>query len=407
MTGAVPSGATDGAGKVDRRVISGLGTVEILTWGSSFYLLAVLAPSIAQDTGWTLQAIMGSLSLGLLVAGLVSPQVGRLIDARGGRPVLMGGCTLLALGLGIIALAPSLPVFALGWSIIGAGMAASLYDAAFATLGRLYGAAARRPITLLTLWGGFASTVCWPISAFLDAHLGWRGACLAYAGIHAFVCLPLLRISLPSTAPRSADGAHAPRPAVTVQGGERALFLLLASLVTLAGTIASTMSVGVLALLQSRGFSLAEAVAAGALIGPSQVAARVIEQLSGGRHHPLWTMTWAVALIGLGLVLLATGFPLAAAALIAYGAGNGIFSIAKGTVPLALFGAQHYPVLAGRLARPALFAQALAPLGAAYLLSWGGATAVLSGLMALWLGTAALLGLLWRARRTAHRQPAS
>lgn len=398
MSRVAPSDARDEAGKAGGRVISGLGLVQILTWGSSFYLLAVLAPFIARDTGWTLQAIMGSLSLGLIVAGLVSPRVGRLIDARGGRPVLMGGCALLALGLGIIALAPGLPVFALGWCIIGAGMAASLYDAAFATLGRLYGATARRPITLLTLWGGFASTVCWPISAFLEAHLGWRGACFAYAAVQAGVCVPLLALCVPAIGVTHARAIHSPRPAVVLQGEEQATFLLLASIVTLAGTIASTMSVGVLALLQSRGFSLAEAVAAGALIGPSQVIARIVEQLSGGRHHPLWTMAWAVALIGLGLILLATGFPLAAAALIAYGAGNGIFSIAKGTVPLALFGAQRYPGLAGRLARPALFAQALAPLGAAYLLSWGGALAVLGALLALWLGAATLLGLLWRAR---------
>ncbi|MFG1298389.1 MFS transporter [Xanthobacter sp. V3C-3] len=372
--------------------------VQILTWGSSFYLLAVLAPSIAQDTGWTLQAIMGSLSLGLLVAGLLSPKVGALIDARGGRPVLLGGCTLLALGLCVIALAPGLPVFALGWCIAGAGMAASLYDAAFATLGRLYGAAARRPITLLTLWGGFASTVCWPISAFLDAHLGWRGACLAYAAIQAFACVPLLMASVPAAPAGRADGAPRTRPPVALHGRERTAFLLLAGIVTLAGTIASTMSVQVLALLQARGLGLAEAVAAGALIGPAQVFARVIEQLSGGRHHPLWTMSWAVGLIGIGLILLAAGFPLVAAALVAYGAGNGIFSIAKGTVPLALFGAPSYPALAGRLARPALLAQALAPLGAAYLLSMGGPAAVLGALVALWLGAAALLGVLWRAR---------
>lgn len=398
MSGPAPVGAEGAAGAGRGRVIAGLGMVQILTWGSSFYLLAVLAPSIAQDTGWTLQAIMGSLSLGLLVAGLLSPKVGALIDARGGRPVLLGGCTLLALGLCVIALAPGLPMFALGWCIAGAGMAASLYDAAFATLGRLYGAAARRPITLLTLWGGFASTVCWPISAFLDAHLGWRGACLAYAAIQAFACVPLLMASVPAAPARRADGAPRTRPPVALHGRERTAFLLLAGIVTLAGTIASTMSVQVLALLQARGLGLAEAVAAGALIGPAQVFARVIEQLSGGRHHPLWTMSWAVGLIGIGLILLAAGFPLVAAALVAYGAGNGIFSIAKGTVPLALFGAPSYPALAGRLARPALLAQALAPLGAAYLLSMGGPAAVLGALVALWLGAAALLGVLWRAR---------
>lgn len=391
------SSPAGGAG-AGRSVIAALGVVQILTWGSSFYLLTVLAGPIAGDTGWPLPWIMGSLSLGLLVAGLVSPKVGALVDARGGRPVLAGGCALLASGLAVLALAPGPLVFALGWCIAGAGMAASLYDAAFATLGRLYGAGARRAITLLTLWGGFASTVCWPISAFLDAHLGWRSTCLVYAGLHVGVSIPLVLAFVPALAPREGAGGTARTGPVALAGRERIAFLLMAGIVTLVGTIASAMSVQVLALLQARGLSLAEAVAAGALIGPSQVFARIIEQVSGGRHHPLWTMSWAVALVGLGLILLAAGFPIVAIALVAYGAGNGIFSIAKGTVPLAVLGAERYPVLAGRLARPALLAQAFAPIGAAYLLSVSGSAAVLHALIALWLAAGTSLGFLWRVR---------
>ncbi|WP_234051429.1 MULTISPECIES: MFS transporter [unclassified Xanthobacter] len=398
MSTAAPVASPGPEPTAGRRLIAALGIVQIFAWGSSFYLLAVLAAPIARDTGWPAQWVMGSLSLGLLVAGLVSPRIGALIEAHGGRPVLGAGCALLAAGLVILALAPNPAIFALGWCVMGAGMAASLYDAAFATLGRLHGAAARRPITLLTLWGGFASTVCWPLSAFLETKIGWRGTCLAYAGLHVVLCLPLVATYIPAIAPRGAvAGTAAPRPAGALRGRDLKAFLLLAGIITLAGAIASAMSVQVLALLQSRGFSLAEAVAAGAAIGPAQVFARIIEQLSGGRHHPLWTMVWAVALIGLGLVLLALGLPIIAIALAAYGAGNGIFSIAKGTVPLAVLGAERYPVLAGRLARPALLAQALAPLVAAQLMATGGAGAVLAALLALWLVAAALLALLWRA----------
>ena len=392
MTAAASPAGTEGAG---RSVVTALGVVQILTWGSSFYLLTVLAGPIAADTGWPLQGIVGSLSLGLLVAGFISPKVGVLIGARGGRPVLATGCALLACGLALLALAPGPLVFALGWCIAGAGMAASLYDAAFAALGRLYGAGARRAITTLTLWGGFASTVCWPITAYLDAHLGWRGTCLVYAGVHVVVSIPLVLAFVPAVARRAETGPARGGP-VVLGGRERIAFLLMAGIVTLIGTIASAMSVQVLALLQSRGLSLAEAVAAGAFIGPSQVFARIIEQMSGGRHHPLWTMIWAVALMGLGLVLLAAGFPIVAVALVAYGGGNGLFSISKGTVPLAVLGAEHYPVLAGRLARPALLAQALAPLGAAQLLAAWGAGAALSALILLWLAAAVLLALLWR-----------
>ena len=158
-------------------VISVLGVTQIFAWGSSYYLPAVLAKPIASDTGWSLSWVVGGLSLGLLIAGLVSPWVGRAIARRGGRPVLAVSAALLAAGLTALALAHSLPAFLLAWSLIGIGMGAGLYDPAFATLGRLYGHGGRSAITTLTLFGGFASTVCWPLSAFLDAHLGWRGAC--------------------------------------------------------------------------------------------------------------------------------------------------------------------------------------------------------------------------------------
>lgn len=382
--------------RAGRRLIAALGTVMILTWGSSIYLLSVLAPFIAEDTGWSQTSVVGSLSVGLLVAGLVSPWVGALVDARGGRPVLIGGCILLAVGLLTIAIAPNLAVFGLGWCVIGAGMAASLYDAAFAALGRLYGAAARRPITSLTLWGGFASTVCWPISAFLAAHLGWRGTCLAYAAVHLCVCVPLVALTLPPIArPAARHGGGETRRAATLSGNDLTAFLLLAGILTLGGTITFVMSVQILAVLQAQGFSLAEAVAAGAVIGPAQVFARVIEQVSGGRHHPLWTMTWAVGLVVSGVTLLYMGFAVVALALAAYGAGNGIFSIAKGTVPLALLGPERYPVLSGRLARPVLLAQALAPFGAAYLLSTSGPGAVMASLVVLAVSAGGLLGALW------------
>lgn len=389
-TGPAPQGRGDEAA---------LGVVQILTWGTSYYLLAVLAQPIATDTGWALQWVVGSLSLGLVVAGLAAPRVGALIGARGGRPVLMAGCALLALGLLILSLAPNLPVFAIGWGVMGAGMAASLYDAAFAALGRIHGAAARRPITTLTLWGGFASTVCWPLSAFLVGHLGWRGTCLAYALVQAAVCVPLLAVALPRASEAPAGGAPAAQRETSLRRGEWPLFLLLAAIVTVAGTIAAVVSVQLLALLQAQGQGLGAAVAAGTVIGPAQVFARVVERTAGGRHHPLWTMGGAVTLTAGGLALLASGFPLMAVALAAYGAGNGLFSIAKGAVPLAIFGHERYPALMGRLARPGFLAQAMAPLVAAHLLATLGASAVLVALMALAAANVALLGLVWWWRK--------
>jgi MFS family permease len=153
-------------------VISALGVVQILTWGSSFYLPAVVAGPIADDTGWPLSWVVGGLSLGLLLAAAASPHVGTAVHRRGGRPVLALAALLLAAGLAILAFAPVLSVYLAGWMLLGLGMGCGLYDPAFATLGRLYGAEARPAITTLTLWGGFASTVCWPLSAYRSRILG-------------------------------------------------------------------------------------------------------------------------------------------------------------------------------------------------------------------------------------------
>src|SRR4051812_28618978 len=178
-------------------VVSALGVGQIMAWGSSFYLTPVLAKPIAEETGWPLTWVVGALSLGLLVSGLVSPRVGRAIDRSGGRNVLAASAVLLGAGLACLGLAPNLPGFVLGWVVIGMGMGAGLYDPAFSALGRLYGEGARSAITQVTLYGGFASTVCWPLSAFLLERLGWRATCLAYAAIQLALILPLYLTALP------------------------------------------------------------------------------------------------------------------------------------------------------------------------------------------------------------------
>ncbi|MGU3339799.1 MFS transporter [Methylobacterium mesophilicum] len=379
-------------------VIPALGVVQILTWGSSFYLLSVLAAPMSKDTGWPLGWVIAGLSLGLLVAGIASPRVGAFIGEHGGRPVLAFAAIALALGLTIIGLAPNLPIYLAGWLLIGLGMGTGLYDPAFATLGRLYGAEARPAITTLTLWGGFASTVCWPLSAFLIERVGWRGTCLAYAGLHLSVTLPLVLIAIPRPPAHPVTRSEGAIPGVRLDGRERRAFLLMAGVLTLGGTVMAMVSVHLITLLQARGVALSSAVAYGALIGPSQVGARIIEMAGKGRHHPLWTLTAAMVLVVLGIAMLTAGLPLVGLALVLYGAGNGIYSIARGTVPLALFGPERYAALVGRLARPGLVAQALAPSVGAVVLTHAGADATYALLTVLAVANVALALSLWRVR---------
>ena len=323
----------------------------------------MLGPVVTRDTGWPYEWVIGGVSIGLLVAGLVSPRVGHLIGRYGGRPVLSASAILLAAGLLGVGAAPSLAWYLAAWSVVGVGMGAGLYDAAFSTLGCLYGAAARPAITTLTLFGGFASTVCWPLSALLVEHFGWRGACFVYAAIQIGIALPIHLLALPRRATFAPETGHvaAARVPVRLAHGEFVPFCLLAAVVTIGAAVLSATGQHLLPLLQARGLDLSVAVGLGAMVGPSQVGARVVEMLAGRHYHPVWTLMASVGLIAIGALMLTFAFSVVVLALILYGAGNGIGSIARGTVPLALFGPDRYPVLMGRLALPLLIAMAASP----------------------------------------------
>ena len=250
--------------------------------------------------------------------------MGKAIERRGGRNVLAFSAAALGLGQLGLSAAPSLGLYIGAWLIMGLGMAAGLYDAAFATLGRLYGLNARSAITTLTLFGGFASTLCWPLSAFLVSSLGWRGACLAYAAIELGFSLPLYLWAIPRFAPPAAQRASegpagglppAARPSLSV-------VILLAAALTLAAVLSSTLSVHLLTVLQAGGLALATAVGLGALVGPCQVAARTIEMAIAKHHHPIWTLLAAVTFVAIGISALWARLPVIPAALAFYGSGN-------------------------------------------------------------------------------------
>jgi MFS family permease len=389
-----------GAAEPDRRlIVPALGITQILAWGSTFYLLAVLAAPIGRDTGWSYEWVIGGLSLGLVVAGLVSPRVGRAIKARGGRSVLASGAAIIALGLLLVGLAQNLFWYFAAWLIVGAGMGAGLYDAAFSTVGSIYGKESRNTISGITLFGGFASTVCWPLSTFLVEHFGWRGACFIYAIIQAGLSLPIYLLVLPRKAPAALEDHQSPASATVLAPGERYSFAILAAIVTIASAILAMMGALLLQLLQTKGMTLSTAVTLGMLIGPSAVGARVIETAFGRYYHPIWTMSASVALTAAGALLLLGYFPAAALAIILYAAGNGIGSIARGTLPLALFGAARYPVLMGRLALPLLIAMSIAPYVGALALRSGGPNSTIAIIAWLAMMNVLLIAALWQTTK--------
>lgn len=387
-------------GQVDRRVvIPALGIVQILAWGTSFYFPAVFATAIVADTGWSLGYVVSGTSIGLLVAGLISPQVGRIIDIHGGRPVLLASSLFYAAGLTGIGLSPTLPVYLLSWGLIGIGMGTGLYDAVFAALGRLYGSHARGPITNLTLFGGFASTICWPLSAFMIDHAGWRMACLIYAAIHLLVALPL-QMSVVRRSPARAPATNTQAEQDRAEAPERIdneglIFTLVALVLSFAAGIGSIVIVNFMIFLQARGVDYAVAVSLGTLFGPAQVGARVVERLFGTRYHPIWTMIASCALMAIGLLMLFGHFPILLLIILLYGAGYGISWIGRGTLPLALFGPVRFPRLMGKLAFPSLIVQALAPSAGAWLIETSGPNATIGVLTGLALINVVLIGLLW------------
>jgi hypothetical protein len=383
--------------QLDRRVvITALGIGQIMAWGTSFYFPAVFAGPIVAETGWSLGYVVAGTSLGLLVAGLISPQVGRVIDKRGGRPVLLASSLCYAAGLAGIGASPALPVYLAAWVLIGIGMGTGLYDAVFAALGRMYGSEARTPITNLTLFGGFASTVCWPLSAFMIEHTGWRAACFAYAGLHLFLVLPL-QMAVVRAAPVAAPatlGGHDDRTETPVRN-EMLIFALLAAVLSIAAGIGSIVVVHLLIFLQARGLDFAVAVSLGTLFGPAQVGARVIERVFGSRYHPVWTMIASCTLMALGLALLYGAVPALLIIILLYGAGYGISWIGRGTLPLALFGPARFPRLMGKLAFPSLIIQALAPSAGALLIETRGVNATIGVLTLLALINVVLITTLW------------
>src|SRR6266478_4046464 len=370
-------------------IILALGTTQTLAWASSYYLPAILADPIARDLGVSSNWIFAAFSASLVISAMLGPRVGRQIDLVGGRSVLSISNLTLAAGLALLGFTYSIPVLVVAWLLLGAGMGFGLYDAAFGALGRIYGDAARRAITGITLIAGFASTVGWPLTAWGLEGIGWRDTCFAWAAAHILIGLPINFLMLPAV-PTAKAAKEAPlKPHIPI---DRTM-ILLAFAFAAAWSVTGAMAAHFPRILEAAGATSVQAVAAGALIGPAQVAARIVEASLLSRYHPLVSTRLACLTHPLGAIILALfGGGAAGVFAVFHGAGNGILTIARGTLPLAIFGPENYGYRLGVIGAPARMAQAAAPLAFGLLIDSMGSRVLivssalrLSALLALFL----------------------
>ena len=371
-------------------VVAALGTAQTLAWASSYYLPAILADPISAGIGVPRSWVFGAFSAALLIAAFAGPAVGRIIDRHGGRGVLLLSNIVLAGGLIALAAATGPVLLFAAWIILGIGMSLGLYDAGFAALTALYGRHARGPITGITLFAGFASTVSWPLSTILNDAFGWRQTLLVWAALNVVLGLPLNWLlpaaSRQTPVPRTSEHAVGWKP-------YKEMFLL-AFVFAAVWFVTGSMAAHLPRLLERAGASSVEAIAAAALVGPAQVAARLVEFVVLRRTHPLVSARIAALLHPIGAAIFVVfGAPAAAAFAIFYGAGNGLLTIARGTVPLAVFGPHGYGERTGLLGAPARAAQAFAPLLFGLLLDAIGASAIIVSVALCLASFAALLCL--------------
>lgn len=376
-------------------LIVALGITQIVGYGTHYYAFGVVVAALSADLGIGQPAAFAAFSAALLAGGLAAPHVGRMVDRFGARRVMAAGSVCMAAALALLSQVGSLPALVAALMLVEVVSAAILYDAAFAALAQGVGAArARRAITLMTLMGGFASTVFWPITNALSGAVGWRETYLIFAALHLCVCLPLF-LTLPRPAP-DGSGAAPVAPAFAPLPPERhgRAMVWLAIGFSLSGVVLAAVGSQWVPMLMALGLTREAAVAAGVVMGPAQVAARLVDLLFGARRHPLGAALVAAALLALAfglLLVLPLGPVVAGVFAFCFGTASGLTSIVRGTVPLVLFGARGFGARLGTLARLRLVSGAAAPLMLSLSLAW--LDAGMSVALAAGLSVAALLAM--------------
>jgi predicted MFS family arabinose efflux permease len=362
--------------------VCALGLTQIVAWGTTLYALGVLGKPIAADTGWNQSLVFGGLTVGLLVSGAVSAAVGRLNDRLGGRAIMALGTIFVTIGLVLLALVTTPWAYLAVWAFLGLAMRLSLYDAAFAALVQVTPSRGRRAISYLTLFGGFASSVFWPIGHALNAAWGWRTTLLVFAVINLVLCLPLHWLGLarretPEQAAeaRSSETAAAP-PGPPLEGTTRAVAMVLFSVIVAAGAVVfGALAVHLVPILEATGLAAGTAVLLASFKGAAQVAGRIWDLTLARRWHPIDVGRVSVALIPLSFAVLmlgGSGYWTTLLFIVCFGVSNGLVTIMRGAVPLALFGSRGYGEVLGVLATPYLLLAAIAPAAFALVVErWG------------------------------------
>lgn len=357
------------------RIISILAVTQIAAWGSMYYAFAVLAPRIVAEMAWPSAWVFGAFSWALVVAGLFSTRAGMMMDRMGGRSVMSLGSVLCALGLVVLSRSDTVFAYAIAWTILGLAMPLTLYEAAFATINRQIATDSRKAISILTLFAGFASSIFWPLTMFMESRFGWRDTYLIYGIAQILVCLPL-HLALGSSAARSSPAAGGAASHTLRQACRHPAFWKLALAFAANSFVFSAMSVYLIVLFQNLGHGAAFAVAVAALIGPMQVAGRLGEMALARHAAPQMVGKLAFAALPAAMFILLTGgaHQVAVAAFcVLYGLANGVLTIVRGTLPQTLFGRENYGAISGALSSPSLIARAAAPLAVTALGNTAGA----------------------------------
>jgi MFS family permease len=346
-----------------RRTVAAIGLGQLLAWASSYYLAAILAPLMAHSFGLPPVAVFGMFSAALLVSAALGPMAGHRVDRLGGRRVLQQSNVLFALAHLVLALSQGPVSLACGWLLLGIAMPFGLYDAAFGTLVRLYRDDARRSIVAVTLIAGFASSLSWPLTHAVAVHVHWRIACAVWALLHLTVGLGIHRYGLPNVLSAALHAPAATPAAVPVVAPHPGLMALLAAIFAAHGFIFAALAAHLPRLLQVAGAAPGAAVAAASLVGACQVGGRFLDALWLKRLHPFVSARLATGLHPAGAaMLLMFGAPVSALFTALHGAGVGLMTIVKGTLPLALFGPAGFGRRAGLLEAPSRVMQAVAPV---------------------------------------------